>query len=59
MKEDGTRYYEYLFIYTDNILALSMDPLGQHSTDARLFFVCSCSKDRNVSANRIDSGLDI
>lgn len=28
-KEDGTRYYEYLFIYTDDILALSMDPLGR------------------------------
>jgi len=25
-KENGTRYYEYLFIYTDDIIAISEDP---------------------------------
>jgi hypothetical protein len=26
-KSDGTKYYEYLFVYTDDILAVSMDPM--------------------------------
>ncbi len=26
-KPDGTKYYEYVFVYTDDILALSIDPM--------------------------------
>jgi hypothetical protein len=28
-KADGTKYYEYVFVYTDDILALSIDPVGR------------------------------